>query len=370
MDPNSGAPGVTANLGSYFRSQGHVVHHLSYDDVPRSLGNRGASFLFPAYLAWRIRRLQTRQPIDVIDASSGDLWIWASLPRRRNAGSPLLVTRSHGLEHTADLELREDARRGDVDLSWKYPLYYGGFRLWEVARSLRRSDLDLFLNTADLEYAVTKLGVSRERAKLTVNGLDPRFLSLPLDLGDEHDEIRIAQVGSYIPRKGIAYGAAALDQVLRSHPSVRVTFFGTQAAEDQVRNDFDPDVRDRVEVVPTFNRDDLPTLLRGHQIKLLPTTFEGFSVSLLEAMACGLAPVTTTTPGPMEIVRDGVNGMLVPPRDSEALARALERLIEDRALLGRLRSGAHATSQGYTWERIGNETLALYRDAAASKGLT
>src|SRR3989442_10938034 len=122
MAQNGGAPGVTADLGSYFRSQGHVVHHLSYDDVPRSLGSRGASFLFPAFVAWRIRLLQARQPIDVIDASSGDLWIWASLHRRRNAGSPLLVTRSHGLEHTADLELREDARRGGVDLSWKYPL--------------------------------------------------------------------------------------------------------------------------------------------------------------------------------------------------------------------------------------------------------
>jgi glycosyltransferase involved in cell wall biosynthesis len=79
-------------------------------------------------------------------------------------------------------------------------------------------------------------------------------------------------------------------------------------------------------------------------------------------MACGLAPVTTTTPGPMEIVRDGVNGLLVPPRDSEALANALDRLIEEPALLERLRSGAHETAQRYTWERIGDETLQLYRE--------
>jgi glycosyltransferase involved in cell wall biosynthesis len=367
MDPDSGAPGVTADLASYFRSRGHVVHHLSFDDMPRPIGRRATSFLFPVFVAWWIRRLHARHPIDVIDASSGDLWVWASLQRRRAAGSPLLVTRSHGLEHTADLELREDARRGAVKLSWKYPLYYGGFRLWEVARSLRRSDLDLFLNRADLEYAVTKLAIPRENAKLTVNGLVPSFQSLPFTPHGTGTEIRIAQVASYIPRKGVAYGAAALDRVLRRHTSVTVTFLGTQAPPEVVLEDFDPALRDRIEVVPTFKRSHLPALLRDHQIKLLPTTFEGFSVSLVEAMACSLAPVTTTTPGPMEIVRDGVNGLLVPPRDSEALAAALERLIEDPALLDRLRAAAHKTAQRYTWDRIGEETLELYRERLTSR---
>jgi glycosyltransferase involved in cell wall biosynthesis len=141
-----------------------------------------------------------------------------------------------------------------------------------------------------------------------------------------------------------------------------MTFLGTQAGEEVVRSDFDPELRDRVTVIPTFRRADLPSLLEDHQIKLFPTTFEGFSVSLVEAMACGLAPVTTATPGPLEIVRDGVNGLLVPPRRSDALASALDRLIEDAALLDRLRAAAHETAQRYTWERIGGETLALYRE--------
>jgi glycosyltransferase involved in cell wall biosynthesis len=367
-DPDSGAPGVTADLGAYFRAQGHSVDHLSFNDMPRRVGSRAAGFLFPFFLARRIARMQARRPIDVIDASSGDLWAWASL-RRRGAGGPLLVTRSHGLEHTADRELREDARRGAVELSWKYPLYYGGFRLWEVARSLRLSDIALFLNKGDLEYAVAQLGIPREKAGLTVNGAAGYFHGLPFTplAGSAGDGIRIAQIGSYIPRKGIAYGAAALNGVLERHPSVSVTFLGTQAPPEQVLADFDPTVRERVKVVPTFKRDQLPELLRNHHVKLLPTTFEGFSVSLIEAMACGLAPVTTSTPGPMEIVRDGVNGVLVPPRDSAALANALERLIGDHSLLDRLRSSAHETAQRYTWERVGEETLALYREGLERK---
>lgn len=369
MDPDSGAPGVTWELGSHYRSQGHAVHYLSFDDMPRWIPSRAASVMFPAFVAWRIRRLAARQPIDVIDASSGDAWIWALGSRGRARARTLLVTRSHGLEHTAHLELLEDARRGNLELSWKYPLYYGGFRLWEVAQSLRGADLSLFCNRADRDYAVRELGVPPQRAKQIVNGMPGSFRDLPFTphAGHHEKEIRIAQIGSYIPRKGVAYGAAALNRLLKRHPAVGVTFVGSQGPPAAVLDDFDPDVRSQITVIPTFKRDELPSLLEGHQIKLLPTTFEGFSVSLVEAMACGLAPVTTTTPGPTEIVRDGFNGLLVPPRDSEALEHALERLIGDPALLDRLRRGAHETAQTYTWDRIGQDALALYLEAAASK---
>jgi glycosyltransferase involved in cell wall biosynthesis len=368
MDPDSGAPGVTSDLGSRFRAEGHTVNHLSFDDMPRWFPSRAVTLFFPVFLAWRIWRLGARQAIDVIDASSGDLWLWASL-RRRNRARPLLVTRSHGLEHTAHEQFLEEERRGTVKLSWKYPLYYGGFRLWEVARSLRLSDIDLFLNRADLEYAVMKLGIPREKAKLTVNGIGESLQDLSFrPVADRvPGQIKIAQIGSYIARKGVTYGAAALNRVLGRHPSIKVSLLGTQAPPEAVLADFDREVRGQVAVVPTFKREQLPSLLSDHHIKLLPTTFEGFSVSLVEAMACGLAPVTTATPGPMEIVRDGVNGLLVPARDSEAIVQALELLIRDTQLLDRLRRGAHETAQRYTWDRIGRETLALYREALAHK---
>ena len=143
-----------------------------------------------------------------------------------------------------------------------------------------------------------------------------------------------------------------------------MSFLGTQLPAETVLSDFTSEVRSRISVIPRFKREELPALVEGHQIKLFPTTFEGFSVALVEAMACGLAPVTTMTPGPMEIIRDGENGILVPPRDSEALANALETLIDDAPLLERLRRGAYDTAQDFTWEQIARRTLTLYREAA------
>jgi glycosyltransferase involved in cell wall biosynthesis len=84
-------------------------------------------------------------------------------------------------------------------------------------------------------------------------------------------------------------------------------------------------------------------------------------------MACGLAPITTATPGPMRIVRDGHDAIIIPPRNSQAIEQALERLINDRPDLDRLRCNAYATAQNYSWTRIARETLTFYEEALFEK---
>ena len=142
---------------------------------------------------------------------------------------------------------------------------------------------------------------------------------------------------------------------------------GTGCPEAQVYADFEPSLRDRIRVVPRYQHETLPELLRGHHIKLFPTLSEGFSVALMDAIACGLAPVTTTTPGPMEVVRDGDNGILVPPRDTLAIVQALERLINDLPYLEQLRRNAYTTAQNYSWQSIAKNTLTLYEQALSQK---
>jgi glycosyltransferase involved in cell wall biosynthesis len=183
----------------------------------------------------------------------------------------------------------------------------------------------------------------------------------------EDSAICIAQVGNYIGRKGIEYGAVALNSILARYADVKVSFLGTGCSEAEVHADFEPAVRDRIRVVPRYQHEALPELLRGHHIKLFPTFSEGFGLALIEAMACGLAPVTTTTSGPMEIVSDGHDGIFIPSRDSQAIAQALERLITDRPYLENLRHNAYATAQKYSWEKIARDNLALYEAALSQK---
>lgn len=113
------------------------------------------------------------------------------------------------------------------------------------------------------------------------------------------------------------------------------------------------------------HRDDIPQLLAASHIVCLPSYREGLPKSLLEALACGKPVVTTDVQGCREVVNDGVNGLLVPVKDSKELARALVSLLESpvrRVEMGR--AGRLRAETEFSQERVIAETLAVYRDLA------
>jgi glycosyltransferase involved in cell wall biosynthesis len=363
-NPDAGGMGVTTGLARVYRELGHEVDSLNFGRLPRRVPFRAKALLFPEFGAYYMSRTDA----DVIDAANGDAWVFGHVRRRlKGARRPLLVTRSHGIVHTADVARREEAARGGIDLSWKYPLYWGGWKLKEVADSLRLADLCLFLNVEEHDYAIEHLGVDAARARIVDNGIPEDLLGLPLDLGPADEPVRIAHIGSYIPLKGVRYATAALAEMLERHPDVSVSFLGPGCPAERVLADFPAAVHPRVKVVSKFRREDLPNLLAGHAIVVSATLKEGFGLGLLEGMACGLTAVTADAAGPLQFIIDGENGLVVPRADAPAIAAALEWLIADPPLLRRLRESAHTTAQGYSWKRIAPETLELYAEAMASR---
>ena len=110
--------------------------------------------------------------------------------------------------------------------------------------------------------------------------------------------------------------------------------------------------------------DDMVGVLACTHIACLPSYREGLPKSLLEALACGLPVVTTDVPGCRELVEEGVNGLLVPPRDSVRLAEALRLLIEDASLRRQLgaRGRLRAVTE-FSDEVVTQATLGIYRRA-------
>jgi glycosyltransferase involved in cell wall biosynthesis len=373
FNPNAGAAGVTWQLAQEYRKLGHEVLYYSFDNLPHWIPNLVKRVVFPQFVAYHIWNFSRQQAIDVVDACTTDTWLWGKIRQSLGKSHPLIAIRDHGLEHVEHLEFLEDVKLGKRPMSWKYALYRGSIRLWEEAISMRDSDLVLLLNSRAQKYAIAKLGIKPEKTRLIVNGIPDFFLNLPFDplSATEASVIRIATIGTYIPRKGIQYSVPALNRILTRYPQVQVTFLGTECREcqdvERVYADFDPTVRDRVVVIPRYNRQTLPNLLAGHHIKLLPSTSEAFGMALIEAMACGLAPIATATPGPIRVVRDGHDAMIIPPRNSQAIEQALERAIDDRPYLDRLRRNAHATAQNYSWTRIARETLTFYEEALSQR---
>ena len=112
--------------------------------------------------------------------------------------------------------------------------------------------------------------------------------------------------------------------------------------------------------------DDMPAVWQQAHIACLPSYREGLPKSLLEAAACGLPIVTTDAPGCGEVVTDADNGLLVPIRNAEALAVALEKLIRSPELRRRMgqRSRARALAE-FSQEQVVAETLQLYQEVQA-----
>ena len=115
-----------------------------------------------------------------------------------------------------------------------------------------------------------------------------------------------------------------------------------------------------------FAADVLP-LYRLLEIVLLPSRMEGFSQALLEAMALGKPVIASAAGGNPELIRDGVDGLLVPRSIRAAWAAAIERLLADAALAARLGAAAraHRPRQRFSLERTVERTLELYRVARA-----
>lgn len=110
-------------------------------------------------------------------------------------------------------------------------------------------------------------------------------------------------------------------------------------------------------------RDDMPDVYAQANLVCLPSTYgEGVPKVLIEASSCERACITTDTAGCREIVKHGVNGLLVPPHDLDRLTSAVEHLIhnhQDRQQMGR--NGRKIVLNDFTFRQVAEETFALYR---------
>jgi glycosyltransferase involved in cell wall biosynthesis len=116
-------------------------------------------------------------------------------------------------------------------------------------------------------------------------------------------------------------------------------------------------------------RSDVPELLSEAAVSVLPSLSEGLSNSLLESMASGVPVVATHVGGNPEVIEHGVTGLLVPSRDSAALAAAVARVLDDKDLAASFsQAGIRRVAELFSMERSVRETEHLYQRLVEANG--
>ncbi|MFF3907952.1 glycosyltransferase [Streptomyces sp. NPDC001848] len=177
---------------------------------------------------------------------------------------------------------------------------------------------------------------------------------------------RLLQLGRLVPRKGAAVSVAALALL----PETELVVVGGPSAD---RVDDDPEVRrlrriaeehgvaDRVIFMGGVAPRDVPPLVRAADVVVCPADYEPFGIVPLEAMACGRPVVASAVGGQLDTVADPTTGRLVPPRDPEALARAVGELLADPELREACgAAGRRRVLRRYGWGRVAAATEATY----------
>lgn len=283
----------------------------------------------------------------------------------RFAGVPVIVNTVHGLYATP------------VDPLTKRAVVYGLERLASCA-----SQAELVQNPEDVEVLRGLLRVPASKLTILGNGIDldrfartdtaTRRAEVRRSLGIATDAVVVGAVGRLVAEKGYGELFSAWTRIAREHPEAVLMIVGPH---DVDKADALP--AEMVEEATATGvrflgmRDDVEDIYPAMDIYVLASYREGFPRSAMEAAASGLPIVATDIRGCRQVVTDGVNGLLVPSREPDALHDAILSLLDDpgrRAALGR--AGAERAIREFDQRSVITTTLSTYRRLLLAHGLT
>ena len=366
FDPIGGMQNHTAALSRCLDRLGLrqtvVTSRLAATTGRRPLGDHGAvhrvgvrtTRLRQLWAAAALLRVLRVRGVDVVHAHQGEdiavllLGLLAAAVHR----CPLVVTVHCSVSHTL------------TGPGWRARLVrrLGGT---VERRVLRRAAAVLVLVPRTAELVVAD-GVPAGRVYVLPSGFEPRVFDDPgPDPFPEVPRPRVGYVGRLAPQKAphrVVQAFARVDR--RAHLIVvgdgplRPVVEGAIAASP---------ARDLITYRGFVPHHEVPADLAAHDVRVLPSVNEEMGSVLVEAMASGLPVVATNVGGIPQVVIDRSTGLLVPPEDVPALARAINKLVRDGNLRSRLGAAARDRSAAYAWPELAARVAQVYVDAVAER---
>ncbi len=266
--------------------------------------------------------------------------------------------------------LAEEAR---CERGWPRLMLWGLSRLEKL--HARRAPRVLSTSRYSCERIEALYGVAAARLRMVPEGIDTGLWSSPGSDGAEVDAIDAARhphtvlcVARQYPRKRVADLINAFRRVHDRLPSARLVVIGDGPEHGTLQTLVQRlELGSAVRLLGALADDgEVRAWYRRCAIFCLPSIQEGFGIVFLEAMASGLPVVSTTATAIPEVVPHGQAGLLVPPRDPEALAEALLSLLSDTSLQARCRAFGREHVKPFSWDRVAERFLEAVQRPEAS----
>ncbi|MEY2542790.1 MAG: hypothetical protein QOE81_251, partial [Verrucomicrobiota bacterium] len=371
-DPRLGAVRVWFELCEQWTKAGHQVDKFCLSDAfPKPTRSRALSAWRQAVFPYRAARYLRRNAgkFDVIDCLIGTL----PFSKKSLRFDGLLAGRSIGLYLAYDEFIQFSRRRWPNQPRGKFVgrLFYT-FTSWLLRRSANRALIhcDLFnVPNEDERQSLKKYAATRtivlpyglnetERAALAAAAR-----SAP----DRLARKEICFVGMWGLRKGARDWPEIVRAILSEESSARFTFLGTMTDEQTVLRDLQLTSSESIRCLTSYDPKELPQLIGGSVVGLFPSYIEGFGISVLEQLACGIPTIAYDVSGPRHIFAASGARFLVPAGDVRAMVnRALEILRMNESDYSALSAKSRQIAETFRWEQIASDTIREY--AAALPG--
>lgn len=243
----------------------------------------------------------------------------------------------------------------------------------------RRAQRVIAVSRAKASELVEHYGLDSRKISVVHNGVDTALFKPSRN----RDEIRerlgwkdrrvVLYVGRLSPIKGVDYLVRAAHDISRRFRNVLFAFIGGVPSfqgrathsyvEDLNRLVQDTSLERFVSFLGSIPHTSLPDFYSAADIFVLPSLCEALPKVLMEAMACEKPCIATRVGGVPEVVREGVDGLLVPPADSNELSRALQALLSDDGLVRRMGEAARdRVLENFTWQAAARRLRSIYEE--------
>ena len=224
----------------------------------------------------------------------------------------------------------------------------------------READMIIAVSRSTKEDLISILRIPEDKIVVIPEGVEGRFTPQPLELADQIKR-KYKIKGEYIfslstlePRKNQAGLIKAFQIVKKTYPDLTLLIGGRTGWGEM------PTPVEDVLMPGYISDSDLPVLYSGALVYALPSLYEGFGLSPLQAMACGTPVVTSNTSSMPEVVGDA--GILVDPQSPEDIAAGIITAVKNR---GKLRELGIAQAAKFTWDKAAESTYSIYKEVLA-----